>query len=156
MLSQPLGLGRGYRVGATFRSAVTIQLHIPSQRRDLQPGNIYQHTPCPPVHWTLLFRRCSPYPLKQTVHVKYMTTFPPNCRQRYVSHFLTSKSKDSTEWAVITRHFATRATALIRHSTNAANVAFIVLGLLICACIPAPCSDCVPVLHCDFHCGGLK
>src|ERR1700683_4869594 len=36
-----------------------------------------QHTPCSAIHWTLLFGRCSPYPLEETVHMKYMATFPP-------------------------------------------------------------------------------
>ena len=92
----------GYRVGAIFGSAVTLRLYIQVRHKQaLQPGHIKWHTPCSPVHWTLLFRCHSPYPLEQTVHIKYMIAFLPNCHQRYVSQFLTGciqKSKP-LNWA---------------------------------------------------------
>jgi hypothetical protein len=58
--------------------------------------NISRPTPRPTVHWALLFGRRGSYPLEETVHMKYVTTFSPYFHQSEIGQiFITIKEEET-------------------------------------------------------------
>lgn len=59
------------------------------------------------------------------------------------------RERARTQRTVIARHLARRTTALVRYTTDPADVAFVVgVGV---ARVPAPLGDGAPVFDVDFH-----
>jgi hypothetical protein len=130
--------------------------HRKNRIRERRVSNLSIRTPCSAVHWTLLFRRNRSDPFKQTMHMKYMSAFSPNwqkktCKPLSALWSFLNRSKESTQWTIIARHFTRWTTPLKRYAANTTDITLTIIILLWVSSIPAPLCYGVPSFNDYLH-----